>query len=560
MAKILSFRNKDGAPSGQDFLTDANQTLSFRTTEDGGISLGDMSHSGLSGLFPDPKKDWSNQELADLFRVRQLLSSANVPVETDRGVTDEGDPWFVFCHANGEVFIHLCRIEGAYILDSPNVLRPLRGADFNELIADFTNQALPAPGNDEDPERRVIRLERGGKVRLHPSAMLAALIWTLFLASEELVLLAPEEPEADNDKLLDFEGMFSVSASDKLTSDQIFAETDLELSNLVKDSEINPNEEVFDTHSSIREAQLHQQQGLILNNNAFTMGLSTIAIAMGFMSETTLLDDPLQNLDDLEILGLSQTLLEQGEMEHIQISADEGSGRLLEMLADFLGLELSSPNKQVVDANTRDTAALVLEQDLSLLDKAAVTNQYFLGIAKNTAPVTVKKQPEAERAEDSVADELNQFLNLPETASKDANAASTDGNSASALLSSIMLAHQVEREAIQVADGTIWLSFDANKQQAFELFDWVDIQPDIFEKERELGDFEVIAQRMMEFLEKKTANIGMIELSSGSGIIFIDREAVVSGNVDHMHWEASDGKIISLIGFETDLQQFDMIA
>ena len=168
MAKILTFRNKGDAPSGQDFLTDENQTLSFRKTEDGGISLGDISRSGLSGLFPDPKKDWSNQELADLFRVRQLLSGANVPVETDRGVTDEGDPWFVFCHANGEVFIHLCRIDGAYVLDSPNVLRPLRGADFNELVADFTNQALPAGNADEESARRVIRLERGGKVRLHP--------------------------------------------------------------------------------------------------------------------------------------------------------------------------------------------------------------------------------------------------------------------------------------------------------------------------------------------------------------------------------------------------------
>ena len=124
MAKILSFRNKNGSSSGEDFLTDENQTLSFRMSEDGAVSLGNMYQSAFPGLFPDPRKDWSNQELADLFRVRQLLSSANVPVETDRGVTDEGDPWFVFCHVTGEVFIHLCRIEGAYLLDSPNVAAP----------------------------------------------------------------------------------------------------------------------------------------------------------------------------------------------------------------------------------------------------------------------------------------------------------------------------------------------------------------------------------------------------------------------------------------------------
>ena len=236
MAKILTFRNKDGGPSEQGFLTDENQTLSFRTNEDGGTSLGNLPQpSDLTSLFPDPKKDWSNQELADLFRVRQLLSGANVAVETDRGVSDEGDPWFVFCHANGEVFIHLCRIDGYYLLDSPNVLRPLRGADFNELIADFTNQALPARGTEDEAEHRVIRLERGGKVRLHPSAMLAALIWTLFLASEELVLLAPEEQALDDDALLNFDGMFAVDSTEDADIDLLFADDTIDVATLLKD-------------------------------------------------------------------------------------------------------------------------------------------------------------------------------------------------------------------------------------------------------------------------------------------------------------------------------------
>src|SRR6056297_127085 len=334
MAKILSFRNKDGAPSGQDFLTDANQTLSFRTTEDGGISLGDMSRSGLSGLFPDPRKDWSNQELADLFRVRQLLSSANVPVETDRGVTDEGDPWFVFCHANGEVFIHLCRIEGAYILDSPNVLRPLRGADFNELIADFTNQALPAPGTDEDPERRVIRLERGGKVRLHPSAMLAALIWTLFLASEELVLLAPEETaDHEGDALLDFDGMFAVETSKEVDIDGLFEEDTVDFAHLSKEGYASDAEHAApDIQGHIRETS-SQHQGLTLQPNAFGMGLSTIAIAMGFMSETVFLDDKNQILEAIKSLGLSNQLDEEHNSATSQILTDENPDAVMEAVA-----------------------------------------------------------------------------------------------------------------------------------------------------------------------------------------------------------------------------------
>lgn len=306
MAKILTFRNKDTSTSGQDFLSDANQTLSFRMSDDGAVSLGNISRSSFSGLFPDPKKDWSNQELADLFRVRQLLSGANVPVETDRGVTDEGDPWFVFCHISGEVFIHLCRIDGAYVLDSPNVQRPLRGADFNGLIADFTNKALPAQDDDDPAERRVIRLERGGKVRLHPSAMLAALIWTLFLASEELVLLAPEEAPENTDALLDFDGMFAVKTVDSDLDGLLFEDETVDVPHLLaKDDAHGADHAAPETHSQMREA-LSQQQGLTAQQNAFTMGLSTIAIAMGFMSETVLLDNQRKVLAGLKELGIAE--------------------------------------------------------------------------------------------------------------------------------------------------------------------------------------------------------------------------------------------------------------
>lgn len=61
--------------------------------------------------------DWSNQELASIYHVRSLLTAAGMSTVVDRGVTDEGDPWCVFCRADGEVFIHLCRIDGSYLLD-----------------------------------------------------------------------------------------------------------------------------------------------------------------------------------------------------------------------------------------------------------------------------------------------------------------------------------------------------------------------------------------------------------------------------------------------------------
>ncbi len=77
-------------------------------------------------LIP-PVRDWTNQEMADLARVQYLLSRAGVQLETDRGLSDEGDPWFVFCDAQGEVFVHICRMGMTYLLDGPSLDAPLRG-------------------------------------------------------------------------------------------------------------------------------------------------------------------------------------------------------------------------------------------------------------------------------------------------------------------------------------------------------------------------------------------------------------------------------------------------
>jgi collagen type I/II/III/V/XI/XXIV/XXVII alpha len=49
------------------------------------------------------QRGWTNEELAELYRVEHALAQAGIVVETDHGVTDEGDPWFVFCRPGGEV-------------------------------------------------------------------------------------------------------------------------------------------------------------------------------------------------------------------------------------------------------------------------------------------------------------------------------------------------------------------------------------------------------------------------------------------------------------------------
>lgn len=132
--------------------------------------------------------DWDNQELAGLYRVEGLLVQANIHISTGRGVSDEGDPWFVFCREDGDVFVHLARIDGSYLLDSPGLTEVLHGADFAELISRFVrqiaNKTTAAASNVVALRPRVLQDQT---IRLHPSVMLAALIWSLYVASDDFV-------------------------------------------------------------------------------------------------------------------------------------------------------------------------------------------------------------------------------------------------------------------------------------------------------------------------------------------------------------------------------------
>ena len=559
MAKILDFRSKGGSCSPSDFLTDGNETLSFDTRQGGMFRLGGLSRTSP---FPDPKKDWSNQELADLYRVHRLLSGANVPVETDRGITDEGDPWFVFCHASGEVFIHLCRIDGIYLLDSPNVLRPLRGADFRALIADFSNQSLPAQSAADETAQRVIRLERGGKIRLHPSAMLAALIWTLFLASEDLVLMAPAAQaagtdDASDDGLLNFDGLFTVSTTDPLIEAAAF-EAD-QAQHVLQTRDAGPD--LMPLHADMpmhmREMGT-SQQGLTAHQNGFTIGLSSIAIAMGFMSEVLLLDDQRKVLDSLNKLGF----LEYGQDADAGTAAgivDDADGTdLMVMLQKFLGIDLAFET-DVAEADTPEAKQSPLQQELKHLDGDALKTSDMLPASKSAALAELKNK--------------NVDIDVPAAASgkaikssddavlaKAAEAPVSEGANDSKILNIfevVRVFQESDLEEIRLGQSTVKISFELSGSNDFAFLDQGGAGQDI-STGITLSQFEEISQRLMDFFKTKGNDMSFIEQENR--FIAVDRDALRDGDVDYVEWQTDDGKIISLIGHQSDFMHFDMIA
>jgi hypothetical protein len=139
-----------------------------------------MAQTGrvLSFLRARPSSgDWTQQELAEFYRVEGALLQGGLLVTTDRGFSDEGDPWFVFCRPdNEEVIAHFARIDGDYLVISSAFSGVARGRDFKLLIRELM-QAHPLMLSRNHGD--------GQRVFLHPSALLAALLAASYLISSD---------------------------------------------------------------------------------------------------------------------------------------------------------------------------------------------------------------------------------------------------------------------------------------------------------------------------------------------------------------------------------------
>ncbi|RMF17305.1 MAG: hypothetical protein D6757_01425 [Alphaproteobacteria bacterium] len=572
MADILTFRHREWKRSEEPraFLQDGNDTLPFRTTPEGRTDLGEVEIPIPEASAAPVVRDWSNQELADLFRVKRLLDAAGVPCDIDRGLSDEGDPWFVFCDGDGEVFIHLSRIDGLYVLDSPNIRKPLRGTDFNGLIADFTNRAVPRTSADqrETVERRVIRLERGGKLFLHPSMLLAALIWTLYVASDDLVLLKPEDeaPETALDALIAF-GESDADADEG----EALPPLPVELADAIQtttDGEGRPlsRDLLHDGRIELQLKDLHGLQGMALAPNGYALGLNTIAIAMGIMSESLFVDDRQKILDALQLLELADTLPGDGTGE--DTPQDAGTDQILTFFNDlgrFLA-EMSGRQNTGEDA-TRQMA----EAETAPVQDGAAEKSPEINIAVGVEITAEKAQtPSAqERAEDTAAVQTAspQELSLAQLETEEAPATleNSDGPAGSSLSSIPSLLQALESELQEFAfDRTeVFATFDPEESAYAEagIVDLV-IEPEVeaaaAPTPSQLPEFDEHARAFVDYLLSKPTDVDMITL--GTEVIIID-PSVISSGADGTYvrsWDM-DNVIISVVGLRGDFQDFDLL-
>src|SRR6476660_10416045 len=104
------------------------------------------------------------------------LTKSGVEISTDRGLTDEGEPWFVFFRRdNEEVIVHFARIRGEYVVASNFTEAVFRGRNFQTLVRELL-----------DSHPYVLQHSSRSTVFLHPAALLAALVVTAYVKSSEM--------------------------------------------------------------------------------------------------------------------------------------------------------------------------------------------------------------------------------------------------------------------------------------------------------------------------------------------------------------------------------------
>lgn len=134
-----------------------------------------LSFFQRSPRYAPAPADWSQQELAEFYRVEAALIRAGIRVGTDRGLSDEKEPWFVFYRTDdGEVVIHFARIDGEYLIAGPAYEEIARGFDFTSMVR---NMVARHP--------MIRRSDRGDNIALHPAALLVAVVGTAFFKTGE---------------------------------------------------------------------------------------------------------------------------------------------------------------------------------------------------------------------------------------------------------------------------------------------------------------------------------------------------------------------------------------
>lgn len=154
-----------------------------------------MNYNGLAKIIPfTPRPQvrvgppWTTTELGELFRVAHVLRQSGMTIETDMGLSDEGDPWFVFYSVQSEdVIAHFARINGEIVVHGLSSGGVVSGVNLHDVVRQLQPVQTMERQQTSQTDRSVV---------LHPFMLLVAFVAASFLATEESQAATPVEKTA----------------------------------------------------------------------------------------------------------------------------------------------------------------------------------------------------------------------------------------------------------------------------------------------------------------------------------------------------------------------------
>jgi hypothetical protein len=597
MAKIVSF-TKPPTPSSNrsrgralDGFFDDGDLLEFSRTENAQAQAHDWAHDqALTGIPTQPHptsifaSDWSNQELADLYRAYSLIQSAQPGLECDRGVSDEGDPWFLIGDDKGDVLVHICRIEGTYILDSVALPKPLRGANFNTLIEDFLTTVVGKQAHDAESVHEpanVVRLDRSRTVCLHPSMMIAALVWTLLMNADELSLPLAKDAEdtGQSQKGLGLDTDQGGSQDRALPGNFPGDESPYNADTAgLPDKPDTGRVDAFGDVSTaaVLSSQAPQKDEKQLHFSAYSNALTTIAIAAGFYASAEASDAfwkstqepadtavsfgetgdngthvsiaPLKQLSDaLALLGsvVDKVVFQNHDDYETEgrsagkATTDDPAPVAIETVEASIGQQMLTIASEVLDnlaessqANGADSAAAVIEKSTAGQPRMAASLY-----DKNLAFKSQEKGPDA-----TVQDIAQDYT------SDDADISRYDASSFNAGLGK----YGGELDKYTDIAGDISSARETEDTDAREA---AAPSSDTTETPSVSSSLDPFDEAARNFINSKMANADLEILVFANEIIFVDTAAFSAANTT-VSWQLEDGGVVSMIGLSSDMAEF----
>lgn len=510
--------------------------------------------------------DWTNQELATLFRINRLLNLADLTIGTDRGVTDEGDPWFVFLDPKGDVFVHLCRIRTIYMLDSACQSSVVKGHSLNDLVEAYVQQLGVTKEDRSRARQNIIQLAeaKDRKVTVHPAAALAALIWTIYLQTDEMNA-APLTGESSS------EG----AVPGLLMEPALLEEAELASFSLAEEGTLLAAEANIGHDPDHAEKSVN----LTMPANYVGMGLSALALTYGldpFVGNMMQSADTLSKGTSVEKTKLNETDQKSLETMLLSISgADwnilqdfgEGAEGIWSSLLDYDLFASSLVNSQVetivselMQAMDITASLLTSEQLLKApLLTLEVGSEVFSNMRNKSYQIEKEDKKEVQELalressdpEDTVDSEEALLVEMPEIQVESSyvlpNSLPTD---VAAVLKEY--GFSTTGDIITNATAQDYLSgFEETAAQS---------EAKATQPEGQFGKYDQSVRDFISFLMENAEDVQMI--SYETELVIIDEATFhQDSSLTYMKsWDLDDGGRISTIGLKADFEAFDLIA